>query len=86
MDWKAWLSILSAAVTSFCGPTAAIAAMIANGVLQLDMDVEKNRALADKWLAFLTKAIVTEKREFTDEEHAEARQFADDVFNSVNNA
>jgi hypothetical protein len=85
MDWKAWLSIVTAAVTSFGGPTAALAAMIANGILQLDMDVEANRALADKWFAFLKTAIVDEKREFTQAEHDEAKAFADEVHAAVQN-
>jgi hypothetical protein len=82
IDWKAWLQIILAAIGTVSGSTAALAAMIGNGVLQLDMDVEANRDLAAHWFAFLQK-IVDEKRDPTEEEHAEARAFADQVHADV---
>jgi hypothetical protein len=82
IDWKAWLQIIVAAVGTVGGPTAALAAMLGSGVLQLDADVEENRALAAQWFAFLQK-IVDEKRDPTEEEHAQARAFADQVHADV---
>ncbi len=79
MNWKAWLQIALAAIGTVSGPTAALVAMIGNGVLQLDEDRAEDVALADKWFAFCNQVIVVEKRDFTPEEQAEARAFADDV-------
>lgn len=79
IDWKAWLQMVLGAVTSFGGPTAALIAMIGNGVLSLDETRAEDVALAKKWFDWCNQVIVVENREFTEEERAEARAFADEV-------
>lgn len=79
INWKAWLQMALAAIGTVGGPTAALVAMIGNGVLTLDEAKEEDVALAKYWFDFCNQVIVVEQRDFTEEERAEARAFADSV-------
>lgn len=79
MDWRAMLQILIAAVGGIGGKTAALVAMVFGALDTVAGDAAELKALNDKWVSWVRQIVVVEHREFTDEEHALARQFADEV-------
>jgi hypothetical protein len=78
MNWQAWFQIALAAIGTANPAIGALVAMIGNGVLTIQGDTEEDKALIAQWQAFCQK-IVDENRDPTDEEHVQAKAFADSV-------
>lgn len=78
MNWQAWFQIALAALGTANPAIAALVAMIGNGVMTIQGDTAEDKALIAEWQAFCQK-IVDENREPTEEEHAQARAFAESV-------
>lgn len=78
MNYQAWLQIALAALGTANPAIGGLVAMIGNAVVTVQSDTAEFKALDAKWQAFCQK-IVDENRDPTPEEHAAARQFADDV-------
>lgn len=78
MNWQAWLQLVLAAAGTATAPAFRLITMIGGGVLTLGADYEKHRDLIAQWFAWCQK-IVDEKRDPTDEEHAQALAFAETV-------
>jgi hypothetical protein len=78
MNWLPWVQMLGSALGTINPAAAALISMITGGVLTLQTATDEDKALIAQWQAFCQK-IVDENRDPTEEEHAQARAFADQV-------